>query len=994
MEPQQNSYILYRHFFLQNEFEEAQRYFLEQMGQYPSQLRWEAIKQEPYLFAFNAWCRFSILLGECAKPFEELLYLQKNYNFLLGYTAPSHYAESLHYLADIHFYLGQYPRSTVCSRQAYTLKSQSPHYEAPGLSKELMLGRALMVAGKGYWKNGDAYQALRLYMRSLLHFKKASDNDNEVYFYVGRLICLIGQVYIDQGKPGFARQLLEKGLDILQQHLPVAHHLYIGAAQNILGKAMVAEAAENQETNDAALAMLKTAEQNLYRAVNGRSHRYRASVVGNQAFYFDRKALPFSDESLNQEALKLYYDEIGLRKMAFGGIHHPTISTAYLHIATLLHSRKRSFEPAAQAAQQAIIAVDRNFRLNSIFKNPRLESDKIDSLPKLLTALSVKAKALWELYRVAEEPKYLKPALKTIRLAIALCEKMRKNLSTEEVKLEFGKNAKPIHELALKMLWADRNRQIKKGKKKRVKERNEEIFQVMQRTKSVLLLETLKRAEFQREHQEEESSFFVDFKTLQTLIRVNLLESNTTFNEIELKKLDNVLQNIQKTINSTYKRANDELKFIRNMDPALEEEDPQNKTPLITLEQLGKKFTGGEPGMIISYLISDTNIYVMLIKSDGSSFDFVRLPFAVDSTYEVQRMKDIVLQLIAELNDINNSSISNKLKDNFSIYQGITELHRMLIAPLKLDGVKRLYIIPDEELFFLPFEMLAPKVEDIVELAVDQDALISKLDFLIKDYQITYHHSVAILYGFHANDGRRNHGAAPSEDKLLSVATPGTITDGDFIYKIEHNVQEGIEQVAKALLPEVHSGNHLYFGDKKKSIKRKDIIDQLRVCTVAHFFVHTATQDELNHSPAIILGENDKTEGTAYQKNLLTQDQIKACKINKGLKLLLLNTCLGGWGSIDRSEGITSLAKAFLWSGTSNIYYTLFRINSHAAKVMAVSFVEKLSLEGITYGRALQLAKQEMIKDLVYCHPCLWAAPVFMGNQLGRFGGRAVGLLV
>ncbi len=128
--------------------------------------------------------------------------------------------------------------------------------------------------------------------------------------------------------------------------------------------------------------------------------------------------------------------------------------------------------------------------------------------------------------------------------------------------------------------------------------------------------------------------------------------------------------------------------------------------------------------ILIEYFVGEQNIHIFVISSDA--FEIVSLP--KDNNFESQVMNYV-------------TSI-RKLVDKEVFFENSRNLYSLLIQPIKqyIDSKKKLSIIPDGILYYVPFESLLSQEKGIEEINN-----FTNLNFLIKKYEISYHYSATLL---------------------------------------------------------------------------------------------------------------------------------------------------------------------------------------------------------------------------------------------------------
>jgi len=137
--------------------------------------------------------------------------------------------------------------------------------------------------------------------------------------------------------------------------------------------------------------------------------------------------------------------------------------------------------------------------------------------------------------------------------------------------------------------------------------------------------------------------------------------------------------------------------------------------------------------------------------------------------------------------------------------------------------------------------------------------------------------------------------------------------------------------------------------------------------------IHLSTHSFLyNKQPMIFFSNTFDNENDGF----LEAGEIVQLKLNSDL--VVLSSCNSGLGTIDASEGIIGMTKAFFEAWTKSVVVSLWEVNDkYTSKLMAL-FYQKLS-DGNNKSEALRKAKLEFIKEYSP-NPYYWGAFVLSGN--------------
>jgi CHAT domain-containing protein/tetratricopeptide (TPR) repeat protein len=357
---------------------------------------------------------------------------------------------------------------------------------------------------------------------------------------------------------------------------------------------------------------------------------------------------------------------------------------------------------------------------------------------------------------------------------------------------------------------------------------------------------------------------------------------------------------------------------------------------------------------LLEYFIGDTSIFIFVVTSD--SLIIKRIPVSGSINNEISKF---------------NKEI--RLAEQQHIYESGHGLYRKLILPVKssLIHVKKLIIIPDENLATIPFEALISEFDPSRVSSFDHPS------YLINDFEISYQFSSALWIRSLRKDRIHSDslsyaGFAPinfsSEKKGFSTSTIN-ISFSSLPFS-EHEIKDISDLIRKS------GGNTDLFCNHEATEKN------LRNNLGFHSMVHIATHSLINEdhpelSGLVFFQDLNERKSNSVFEGILYLEEIFNFSINPDL--LILSACATGTGKITRSEGVLAMTRGFFTAGASNIVYTLWNVSDKHTRDVMVSFFKGI-LEGQTYSGALRHAKIEMISKPETSLPRLWAPYVLLGR--------------
>ena len=636
------------------------------------------------------------------------------------------------------------------------------------------------------------------------------------------------------------------------------------------------------------------------------------------AGYFSR--VQYTD----RKNLDLYYN----KAMAYAGLQLTDSAEQYLHMALAEnlkwngHNRNRSYglllkfqadeavkkghyKEALPYYQQAIMQFDRHFTETDVNVNPE-QFTAVFSYIHLFHTLTAKAEALENIYTEEQDIRALAAALYAYRSAFKLADHVERTYTSDEARLFIGQIKHKAHSRPIDI-------GIRLFKKTQKKEYLEEVYYFDQRNKASVLSLNIQLREIQQAR---------SGKAGDLLSRESALRSAITRLSLKAAGLTDSLP--LATLEAEIRDKEIELEKIREQIHS----DPRHQAFLATeripsVNQLHRQLDNSSA--VLSYHLSHTELLILLVTANR--FEYFQVPVTEEFRTEISAFRQSLYQ--------------PRPGQRYKGTGPAMWLYRQLIAPAQasIRQMKRLVIIPDDELSYLPFEAL-------------QDA---GRHYLFEQYAIQYQYSTALL--------GNNNGKAYTQ-ALVSFAP--------FAAK-------GYADSSGTLLPlpasaeEVKDLNGQLFLDTAAT--RQRFLDYANHNTVVHLATHATVNNESPLQSYISFYPGDAGSRLyaqeIYDLRLDTTD------------LVILSACETGSGQLIKGEGMMSLSRAFAYAGCPNIITSLWKAEDRVTAYMMQKLHFYLN-KNETRDRALQLARADLLKDPgidpALKSPEYWANLVLIGE--------------
>ncbi len=281
----------------------------------------------------------------------------------------------------------------------------------------------------------------------------------------------------------------------------------------------------------------------------------------------------------------------------------------------------------------------------------------------------------------------------------------------------------------------------------------------------------------------------------------------------------------------------------------------------------------------------------------------------------------------------------------------------------KLLPLKKLIIVPSNELSLVPFELLE---------------LPSTSKKIIDTHTISYSYSTSLWYMSKMISETNDN----SSKSFLSFAPIFDDTQSEK----QSSIQLASNYRGRTTLPpltstkdEVETINSLFESKNIKALTlvgknatEKKLTPELNNFDILHFATHGLVNKSNPERSGIYLYP---LADAGSEDNFLSLGQLQNLKINADLAVL--SACNTGSGAVAEGEGVMALPRGFIFAGVPNIIASLWKVNDERTKDLMVLFYKHL-LNGNSYAAALRLAKLDCIEKGFL--PLDWAGFVLIGS--------------
>ncbi|MDB5255726.1 MAG: hypothetical protein JWM14_421 [Chitinophagaceae bacterium] len=337
---------------------------------------------------------------------------------------------------------------------------------------------------------------------------------------------------------------------------------------------------------------------------------------------------------------------------------------------------------------------------------------------------------------------------------------------------------------------------------------------------------------------------------------------------------------------------------------------------------------------LFHYFVSDKYEEVYLFVLDPKKLKIVR------------KVKDANLdkQLIAWRN-----SIRYRMQDQYIDFGN--ELSTQLL-PSKLPAHTSLVIIPDGRLSSTPFEALF----------TSEAKAECELPLLLKKAAISYNYSASLYL-------------ESLKKSKTQCATGNVLLCAPITFNGKINNLPGTQKEVEGLSSSFTNKGFIvrsFLNEQASESALKKASDK------EWAYIHLATHGLVNENDPdmskIILQGNKEEDGDLHSGEIYT--------LNLKSELITLSACQTGLGKVTKGEGLIGLSRALLYAGANNIIVSLWSVSDQATLQLMTNLYNNIlnDTNCISYAKALQKAKLELLKNKELSEPYFWAPFILVGK--------------
>ncbi len=880
-------------------------------------------------------------------------------------------ARALNNLGEVDYSFGELQQSLEHYRQALGLWRE--------LGDQSGLALTLLNFGYTYSDQGQMTEALDSFNQALLGWQAVADQRGQAL-----TLTAIGRLYSRTGESQKALEFFARSTELIRRlGDPIEEARILNGMADVY--AGLGDGRKALALYIKALALFKRAKyQNgeattlglIGKAYNSLADTQRALEYHQQAWSIFRSVRDHRMEMAELKEIGKVYEAQGNKKKALEN---------YLFARSVYHAQ-------GDLRGEAVIL---NL-IGGVYEGMGQEQAALDCYNRALRPSqqseyrSAEATTLYHIARLERNQGNLMPARARTEAAIALVESLRTKVASQDLRSSYFASVRQHYELYIDILMQLHKQQPTGGF-------DALAFQVSETARARSLLELLREA--RADIREGVTPELLDQeRSLKEALNANaerrvklLAAGDKEQAEILAKEIDQLA--------SRYEEIEARIRSSSPRYAALTQPHP------LSLAEIQRQVLDDD-SLLLEYALGDERSYLWAVtRSEVWSYELPGREIIEDAVRRVYRLLTANQPVPGETFAQRQNRVAEA---DAQLLPETMALSKHLLGPVTTRlGNKRLLVIPDGALQYLPFQILtvprnsqvgetsvATRAEDLVPLVLEHEIVnepsASTLALVLSDLanRKPAPYSIAVLADpvFEADDPRVKFSSAGkiegasehSESSAVRRALRDVRISPDGV-QVPRLISSRAE--AEAILNFAPWGTRLKaLGfDASRATVTSDYLSRFRI---VHFATHGVVDNEHPQLSGIVLSLVD--EQGHPQDGFLRLHDIYNLKLQADL--VVLSACNTGLGKDVKGEGLIGLTRGFMYAGAGGVVASLWKVDDEATAKLMSSFYEHMFEKGLSPSAALREAQLEMWKQKQWHAPYYWAAFVIQGQYSEKQG--------
>ena len=370
----------------------------------------------------------------------------------------------------------------------------------------------------------------------------------------------------------------------------------------------------------------------------------------------------------------------------------------------------------------------------------------------------------------------------------------------------------------------------------------------------------------------------------------------------------------------------------------------------------------GSESVLLQYALGNERSYVWVVTEDA-----VR-------GFQLSDRETIETAARRAHESLKQPSVSSRSWD-----PALLDLAREVIAPIANDiDSKRLLIVADGALNYIPFGVLPLEVEGRVEPLLESREVVnvpslSVLAVLRARQSDAAPKMLAVIADpvFEAGEEpvySSSRGTGTKEPGLTNLLTRSSVKQ-----ELQRLPAAGVEAeaIANLVLP-----NELFFAVRGEATRERVLAEDLGQYRFVHFATHGLVDSRYPALSSLALSQFDEA-GAPIDGYLRLHD---IYGLNLHADLVVLSACETALGREIAGEGFVGLTQGFFYAGAQSLVVSMWQVSDRATAELMRVFYDKMIVQGLRPVEALRAAQLTIRENPRWRNPYFWGAFILLGD--------------
>lgn len=577
------------------------------------------------------------------------------------------------------------------------------------------------------------------------------------------------------------------------------------------------------------------------------------------------------------------------------------------------------FDEAAGRAEEALVLARKTGNLGALsgaartFASIRVKQNKLEEAKKLIEeaqmadartgSIADRISTLGVSGEILEAKGENEKALENYKEAVKLVESVRATAASEGAFADVKRNYRPYERIVRILVKLNRAG---------------EAFDYLNRAKSKKLQDAMPASSLKTEDKQEQQKLD---KVAALEMKQKATEAQQAAEQAKPKPDETVLKNLKLVAASTLAEYREVTEEIMTANP-----DWEKSTTMKPLQLAETQDQIPDGVIFLQYAPMADQLYIFVVTNKTLKI----------YTPEV-RPDDLKKKVLALRKQITSGESGAPITKN------LRALYDMLIKPIEaeLTSIKTIAFIPNQILYYLPFQALAKMQPD------------GKIRYLLEDKEIVYLNGANVM-------------------RAVQPPSPGKAKEGMVAFGNPTGAELPASEVEVKSIANVFPGTDVLSGAgvTKEAINSEKLFDK----RIVHFATHGVLNSAIPRESYLQLAS-----GGPPGAEKLTVKEIWSLPMKK-VEIVTLSACETALADKEPDGGeITTLAEAFATAKVRTVVASLWSVGDESTKEFMVAFYKQLAA-GATKPAALQSAQLELMQNPKFALPLYWAPFVLMGD--------------